>query len=101
MKAKLRFHRKVLRVRPESRSIAVAELKIWDLPRPSSAETGIKFSLFLVDLRTGMVIVGFDNHRPKGPHLHHLGEERTYEFVSAERLVDDFWMLVEKEGFTE
>lgn len=47
---------------------AVVEIKIWDVPKSKDYPSGRKFSLFLV--AEGEVVVGFDNHKPKGPHLH-------------------------------
>lgn len=78
-------------------TFAIAELKIWGVPRSKDYPTGRKFSLFLV--HDGEVIVGIDNHKPKGPHLH-LGEnELPYLFHGEERLVTDFWDLCGKAGF--
>jgi len=37
---------------------------------------GRKFSLFLV--AQGEVLVGLDNHKPKGPHLHLGKDERRF-----------------------
>jgi hypothetical protein len=87
-------------VHSRSTEIAVAELKVWDVPVTGHYPEGLKYSLFLVARETGRVIVGFDNHKPKGPHLHHHGKELDYEFRSMDELVEDFWHWVEKEGFT-
>jgi hypothetical protein len=80
--------------------VAVAELKVWDVPSSPHYPEGLKYSMFLVAKESGRVIVGFDNHKPKGPHLHHDGKELAYEFSDVEALLDDFWHWVKKEGFT-
>ena len=87
-------------VHGRSAVVAVAEIKVWDVPRSSHYPEGLKYSLFLVARESGRVIVGFDNHKPKGPHLHHDGKELAYEFLDVEALVEDFWHWVKKEGFT-
>lgn len=71
-----------------------------EVPKSTYYPEGLKYSLFLVLKESGDVLVGFDNHKPKGPHLHLRGHEEPYEYVNEEKLVDDFWDLVGKEGFT-
>ncbi len=78
-------------------SIGVAELMVWDVPSSTDYPTGRKFRLFFVV--NGKVVVGIDNHKPKGPHLHRDGREVAYAFTTLEQLVDDFWILVRKAGF--
>ncbi len=78
-------------------AVAVAELKIWSVPRSKDYPEGRKFSLFLVT--KGEVLVGIDNHKPKGPHLH-LGEQEVpYLFRGEEELLSDFWDFARKAGF--
>jgi hypothetical protein len=38
----------------------------------------------------GVRVVGFDNERGKGDHLHLNGSERPYKFQSVQQLVEDF-----------
>jgi hypothetical protein len=78
--------------------MGVAELAVWEVPRSSDYPTGRKFRLFFVV--SGHVVVGFDNHKPKGPHLHLEGQEVPYAFTTLEQLIEDFWELVRKAGFT-
>ncbi len=35
-----------------------------------------------------------DNHHPKGPHIHIDNLELPYEFISEEKLIEDFKRLV-------
>ncbi|MBI4090788.1 MAG: hypothetical protein HY422_02080 [Candidatus Komeilibacteria bacterium] len=79
--------------------VAVAELKVIEVPASAHYPDGFKFSMFLVLKESGQVLVGFDNHKPKGPHLHLHGSEALYDFKSVGELVEDFWRFVRKEGF--
>jgi len=95
VKAALVVHEK--RIVEGDEVIGIAELRIWSLPVSQTFPAGRKFSLFLV--ANGKVIVGIDNHAPKGPHAH-IGEvERAYRFTTSEQLVEDFWAMVRKAGF--
>jgi hypothetical protein len=97
MKARLVFHEKRLVWSSELNSAAVVELKVWEVPRSEEYPAGRKFSLFLI--ARGEVLVGVDNHKPKGPHLHLGGEERAFHYTNDDQLLQDFWELVRKAGF--
>jgi hypothetical protein len=97
MKAIKIFHEKRMMLNQKSGEAAVAELKVWSVPGSKDFPEGRKFSLFLV--ARGQVIVGMDNHKPKGPHIH-LGEhELPYSFRGEKELLMDFWDLTKKAGF--
>ena len=97
MKAESLLKEKRLLWNPQTKLFAVAELKIWKIPKSKDYPRGIKYALFLVC--EGLVIIGFDNHKPKGPHIH-LGEnELAYDFKNEEKLIEDFWDLARKAGF--
>ena len=66
-------------------------------PRSEQYPVGRKFSLFLV--AQGEVLVGIDNHKPKGPHVHLGNEERPFPYTDDDHLLKDFWELVRKAGF--
>lgn len=96
MKATLLFYEKRILEHENSGELGIAELRIWRVPK-TQYPTGRKFSLFLVV--GGKVLIGIDNHRPKGPHLH-LGEEEVpYTYFSVDQLLEDFWDMVRKAGF--
>ena len=82
---------------PTTDELAIAELKIWKVPSSKDNPIGRKFTLFMVV--NGRVIVGIDNHRPKGPHLHLGNEQMPYNYESDQKLLEDFWDLVRKAGF--
>ncbi len=63
------------------------------MPVPPS-EHGYKYRLVYVE--NGKRVVGFDNERGKGDHIHIGVTELPYAFVDAERLIDDFIQEVEK-----
>ena len=45
------------------------------------------------------MIVGFDNHKPKGHHMHIGTKEELYAFKDVDSLIEDFWNKVIQEGF--
>lgn len=79
--------------------MAIAELKVWRVPVNKHFPEGIKYSLYLVDKATGVVLLGYDNHRPKGHHVHVGDDERAYGFIDVDSLVEEFWSQVEARGF--
>lgn len=97
MKATLLFHEKRILEHESNGELAVAELKIWRIPRSKHYPSGRKFSLFLV--ASGRILIGIDNHKPKGPHLHLGAEEVPYGYLNDDQLVDDFWDMTRKAGF--
>jgi len=75
VRARLLFGEKRLVWSPSTGKVGIAEIKVWEVPRSIGYPEARKFSLFFtVD---GDVLVGIDNHRPKGPHVHHHGQERS------------------------
>ena len=59
------------------------------LPSPELPE-GIRYSLCLVDLEGGEVVLLYDIHRGKSHHRHVRGKESAYDFVNEDALLDDF-----------
>ena len=97
MKARLVFHEKRLVWSASLNSAGVVELKVWDIPKSEEYPAGRKFSLFLV--AQGEMLVGIDNHKPKGPHLHPGHEELPFRYTDDAQLLEEFWVLVRKAGF--
>lgn len=95
----LLYHSKIQVIHGIREEVAIAELKVWKIPETLSYPEGIKFSLFLVWKESGKVIIGFDNHQPKGPHMHRRNREKSYEFKDVNQLIEDFWSLIRMEGF--
>ena len=74
---------------------AIVEMVIWGLPRPVPGSQH-KFKYRLYFGKGGKRIVGYDNERGKGDHRHLRGAEQAYQFVSTEKLVEDFLADVEE-----
>jgi len=68
----------------------IEEVKVWSVPATERYPEGIRFRLVLVDRRTGDLALLYDNHWPKGPHVHAGGVETRYRFKSVEQLLKDF-----------
>jgi hypothetical protein len=67
----------------------VIELVVWKVPEPvPPTEHGYKYRA--VYALNGVRVVGFDNERGKGDHCHLDDHELPYEFVSVDKLVEDF-----------
>ena len=79
---------------------AVVEIKVWEVSDHKKYPDGLKYSLFCVNVESNEIIVGFDNHHPKGPHIHVDQVEQHYFFESIEKLIEDFYSLLKARGYT-
>lgn len=95
----LLLHRKLTAFHSETNIEVVCEVKIWQLPESDKYPFGLRYSLFCVDVVSKKVLIGYDNHYPKGPHIHVGNSEMIYVFSGYEKLLDDFWSEVIKRGF--
>ena len=68
----------------------LSERIIWKIPQSRQYPYGFKYRLILVNPLTREVVLLYDNHWPKGPHIHRNKEERVYEFVTPDKLLKDF-----------
>lgn len=68
---------------------SIVEMKLWMVPEavPPSIHR-LKYSLFYG--KDGKRLVGYDNERGKGDHVHYGDVEKSYTFISVERLISDF-----------
>ena len=73
----------------------MVEMVVWRLPHPvPPSPHAFKYRLaYVVD---GERVVGFDNERGKGDHMHIGADEFAYQFVDVDRPIDDFQLEVEK-----
>jgi hypothetical protein len=99
IKSELLMHRKLTVIHPEFNIEAVCEVKIWRLAESQKYPFGLKYSLFCANKITKKILIGFDNHFPKGPHIHIDHSEMMYDFLGYEKLIEDFWNEVEARGF--
>jgi len=72
------------------------ELRIIKVKKDENFPEGIKYSLVAIEKKTGRRILGFDNERGKGHHMHRLGRELHYEFKDEWALIGDFYIEYEK-----
>jgi len=73
------------------------EQVIWQVPTPVPPTThGFKYRL--VYIRDGVRVVGFDNERGKGDHMHLDGQELPYTFIDIDQLRIDFIREIKKRG---
>lgn len=82
-RAKLVFHNK-----SNQSDGRIIEIKIWQVPRSKKYPFGIKYSFYCV--KEGEIVLGYDNHFPKGPHKHIGKMEIGYDFLSIDKLFEDF-----------
>jgi hypothetical protein len=74
---------------------SVTQFVIWKVPTPvPPTEHGFKYRM--VYIRDGERVVGFDNERGKGDHMHLDGEELPYTFTTISQLMEDFISEIEK-----
>lgn len=97
MKAKLVFQEKRFVHHTASGAAGIVEIRVLEVPKSKDYPHGRKFSLFLTV--NGEIIVGIDNHKPKGPHLHLGDQELPYLYRTNSKLIADFWDFVRKAGF--
>ena len=76
---------------------AIFEMVVWRIPRSRDYPEGMKYRAWLSE--AGVTIFGFDNHKPKGPHLHIRDMEVGYLFRGFDELMADIRVMIEKEGF--
>lgn len=67
------------------------EVRISTFAPSRELPDGIRYSLCLLDLESGKVIVLYDIHRGKSHHRHLRGEEASYNFVDEDTLLGDFF----------
>lgn len=71
------------------------EVVVWRLPHPVPPSIHL-FKYRLVYIEDGVRVVGFDNERGKGDHMHVGGTETAYTFTGIDTLIDDFAAAVER-----
>lgn len=90
MPSKLLFHEK--RLEDDG---GITEMKIWEVPVSGNYPDGVRYSLYRVN--EGGIIVGYDNHYPKGHHRHYGAKQEPYAFTTIEKLIADFLNDLRKE----
>jgi len=72
----------------------VQEIKVWEMPASARYPDRVRYRLALADPNTGYAALLFDNHWPKGHHVHLGKAEAPYRFTSVQRLLRDFMRQV-------
>ena len=97
MKAVEIFRQKLVLNHEDGKRFAIFEMVIWKIPKTKDYPEGIKYRAWVSE--EGETVFGFDNHKPKGPHLH-IGEtEVGYVFRGMDALRADIEAMIKKEGF--
>jgi hypothetical protein len=72
------------------------EVRISTFPPSADLPEGIRYSLCLMELRSGKVVLLYDVHRGKSHHRHLRGKETPYEYVNENKLLEDFLRDVDR-----
>ena len=90
MDAELLYRRKF--AQPDG---TLVEIVVWRVPTPTKGSRhSYKYRLFYGT--EGRRIVGFDNERGKGDHIHIDGVEKPYSFSTVDKLIEDFFAEIER-----
>jgi len=74
---------------------AFAELVVWELGRPVRGSAH-RFKCRLAYVERGRCRMRFGNEAGKGDHCHLGDREMPYRFESLDRLLEDFWRLIDQ-----
>lgn len=90
MKARELFNRRV----PVTQQ-SFAELVLWEVPEPIPGSTH-PYKYRLAFVVAGVCVLRYDNETGKSDHRHVKGKVMKYRFVSADKLVADFFEDVKR-----
>ncbi len=77
--------------------LAIFEVVAWQVPQSPAYPEGIRYRIWFTE--SGETIFGFDNHSPKGHHLHLGSVQIAYDFQGLDRLKQDAIRMIQREGF--
>ena len=77
---------------------SIEEWVVWQVPRSPHQPEGYRYRLVYIRSQEDTPAVLYDNHHPKGHHKHIRGKQFPYDFVSLEKLYEDFEADVQKEN---
>ena len=97
MKATEILQQKMVLKHEDGSRLAIFEIVIWGIPTSRDYPEGVKYRAWLSE--NGKTHFGFDNHSPKGPHLHIRETEVGYVFRGLRALREDIGAMIRKEGF--
>ena len=91
------FRQRLVLNHKDGERIAIFEIVVWKVPTTRDYPNGVKYRAWISE--GGKTLFGFDNHKPKGPHLHVGKAEVGYEFRGLEALREDIAAMIRREGF--
>jgi hypothetical protein len=91
------FRQKTVLKHKDLNRLAIFEVAIFKIPVSVYYPDGLKYRAWLSE--SGRTIFGFDNHKPKGHHLHVGDYEIGYVFRGVKELREDAIAMIEKAGF--
>ena len=97
VKAEETFRQKVVLKHQDGIRLAIFEIVIIRVPTTKDYPEGVKYRAWLSE--AGRTVFGFDNHKPKGHHLHIGDQEVGYVFRGIKELRLDIEAMLKKEGF--
>lgn len=97
MKAENLLRQKQILKHKDGERFAIFEFVIWQVAKTKDYPSGIKYRAWLSE--NGETLLGFDNHKPKGPHLHIGDREIGYVFRGFPELKNDIIAMIKGEGF--
>ena len=97
MRATQIFHQKLTLKHVNLAKLAILEVVIWQVPKSKDFPEGLKYRAWFSE--SGKTLFGFDNHKPKGHHLHIRDIEVGYVFRGYDELLKDIRSMIEKEGY--
>lgn len=97
MSAHLIFHQKITINHRDEMRRGLFEMVVYRILRSKDYPQGIKYRAWFSE--EGKTIFGFDNHQPKGPHLHIGDQEIGYHYRGVDELMKDIKAMIEKVGF--
>jgi hypothetical protein len=77
---------------------AFAELVVWRVPSPVRGSMH-RYRYRLALVVNGVCVLRYDNEAGRGDHRHAGRVERGYRFTTPDRLLEDFWADVRKQGY--
>lgn len=66
----------------------IIEMKVWEVPYSHKNPDGVRYSLYWI--KDQKILVGYDNHHPKGHHRHYGEKQLPYNFMGIKDLIKDF-----------
>ncbi|MBI4403929.1 MAG: hypothetical protein HY537_07205 [Deltaproteobacteria bacterium] len=92
------LHQKaVLKHQHDEDRLVIFEIIVWRVGVSSNYPDGIKYRAWLSE--GGQTLFGFDNHKPKGAHLHVHDVEIGYVYRGLDALKADIVAMIQQEGF--